>query len=106
VHLVLLNPAPRDAAGADVSVVEAYDAIPFADASFRGVALDETHAEAPLLDAGARVLHPRGRLVAPASAPTPAGVTELARDARLWVAERDAGPPKLVRLGSRRDMRG
>jgi hypothetical protein len=36
---------------------------------------------------------PRGRLVAPAAAPVPAGDTELVRDALLWVAERDAAPP-------------
>ena len=39
-----------------------------------------------------RQLAPGGRLVAPADAPVPNGVTELARDERQWVAERDAVP--------------
>jgi uncharacterized protein YbaR (Trm112 family) len=62
--------------------------VPVAAGALRGVALDAATADAPRLDAAVRVLRPRGRLVAPADAPMPAGVTELARDGRLWVAER------------------
>ncbi|MDE3054540.1 MAG: hypothetical protein KGJ70_11690, partial [Gemmatimonadota bacterium] len=43
-------------------------------------------------------LRPGGRLVAPARLPVPAGVTELARDEAVWVAERDAGAGGLVPL--------
>jgi uncharacterized protein YbaR (Trm112 family) len=98
-HLVLLNPPPAVAAADGISVLEIAAGIPLADATCRGVALDDAHADAAHLEAAVRVLRPRGRLVAPASTPTPAGVTELARDERLWVAERDAAPPKLVTLG-------
>ncbi|MDF1505354.1 hypothetical protein, partial [Roseisolibacter sp. H3M3-2] len=42
------------------------------------------------LAAALRAPRHRGRLVAPAAAPLPDGVTELARDDAHWVAERDA----------------
>lgn len=100
-HLVLLNPHPPVPAGDGISVIEISAGIPLADASCRGVALDAVHADAAHLEAAVRVLRPRGRLLAPASTPAPAGVTELARDAQLWVAERAASPPRLVTLQSR-----
>jgi uncharacterized protein YbaR (Trm112 family) len=100
-HLVLLNPQPRVRSGDGISVLQIAAGIPLADATCRGVALDDAHANAGHLDAAVRVLRPRGRLVAPASTPTPAGVTELARDEQLWVAERHAAPPRLIRLQSR-----
>jgi hypothetical protein len=98
---VLLNPRPAVEAGNGISILEIAAGIPLADATCRGVALDAAHADAGDLDAAIRVLRPGGRLVAPASTPTPPGITELARDERLWVAEREAAPPKLVAL--RRD---
>ena len=100
-HLVLLNPDPPLDAGRGLSVLEASAAIPLADATCRGVALDDAHADAAHLTAAVRVLRPRGRLVAPAAVAVPPGVTELARDDRLWVAERAAAPPKLVTLQGR-----
>lgn len=96
-HLVLLNPAPPIDAGSGVSVLQAPDVIPLADATCRGVALDAAHADPTRTTAAARILRPRGRLVAPAWTTLPSGVSELARDAELWVAERDARP-KLVGL--------
>jgi uncharacterized protein YbaR (Trm112 family) len=95
---VLLNPRPAVEAGNGISVLEIAASIPLADATCRGVALDGAHADAGHLDAAIRVLQPGGRLVAPASTPAPQGVTELARDEHLWVAEREAAPPKLVVL--------
>lgn len=100
-HLVLLNPQPPVAAGEGISVLEIASGIPLADATCRGVALDDAHADAAHVDDAVRVLRPRGHLVAPASTPTPAGVTELARDEQLWVAERNAAPARLVSLQSR-----
>lgn len=76
--------------GASGAITGPGDAIPLADACARGIVLDE--ATPGLLRSAVRVLAPGGRLVAPAGAPTPNGVTELARDERQWVAERDAGP--------------
>jgi uncharacterized protein YbaR (Trm112 family) len=98
---VLLNPRPPVGAGNGISVLEIGGGIPLAEATCRGVALDEAHAGPAYLDDAVRVLRPRGRLVAPASTPTPNGVTELARDDRLWVAERDPAPPKVIPLQGR-----
>lgn len=103
-HLILLNPRPLVAAGDGISVLEIPNAIPLADAACRGVALDDVHADAAHLDAAVRVLRPHGRLVAPASTPTPAGVTELARDEHLWVAERGATPQSVLSLRSRHSL--
>jgi hypothetical protein len=100
-HLVLLNPRFAGDVTGGVSVLQAAGSIPLADAVCRGVALDADHAEATHAGAAVRVLAPRGRLVAPAATRVPHGVTELARDAELWVAERAAAPPRLVTLRGR-----
>jgi hypothetical protein len=99
-RFVLLNPGFATAPGRASSVLHIATGIPLADGTCRGVALDDAHSGAPHLEAAVRVLRPRGRLVAPASTPTPDGVSELARDGRLWVAER-VTPPKLVTLQAR-----
>jgi uncharacterized protein YbaR (Trm112 family) len=100
-RLVLLNPRPAVAAGDGISVLEIAAGFPLADGTCRGVALDDAHADPAHLEDAVRVLRPRGRLVAPTSTPTPAGVTELARDEHLWVAERNAPLPGLVPLQAR-----
>ena len=97
-HLVVLNPQPPVRAESGVSVLHAATAIPLAGATCRGVALDSLHAHPPWIAAAVRVLRPRGRLVAPESAPLPSDVKELARDERLWIAVRDQAPSGLVAL--------
>jgi hypothetical protein len=64
--------------------------VPVAAGALRGAALDTATADPARVEAAVRALRPRGRLVAPADVPLPAGVSELARDERHWVAERDA----------------
>lgn len=62
------------------------DRWPLAAAAFHGIALDRA---TPARTADAvRLLRSGGRLVAPAAAPLPPGVRELARDDRHWVAEK------------------
>ena len=100
-HLVVVNPSTPVRAGNGISVLHVTGGIPLAVAACRGVALDGAHADAAYRAAAVRALRPRGRLVAPASTPMPAGVTELARDGCLWVADRDAAPPKMVPLQTR-----
>ena len=72
--------------------------LPVAAASLRGVALDAATAHGDRLAAAVAALRPGARLVAPASAPVPDGARELARDARHWVAERDAPAGAVVPL--------
>jgi uncharacterized protein YbaR (Trm112 family) len=100
-HLILLNPSPFVSADNGISVLAIQRGIPLAAGSCRGVALDAAHAGEAHLEAAVRVLRPRGRLVAPATVPVPSGLTELARDTQLWVAERAAAPPRLVTLQGR-----
>jgi uncharacterized protein YbaR (Trm112 family) len=77
--------------------------VPVAAGALRGVALDVRTADEVRLAAAVRALAPRGRLLAPATAPLPDGVRELARDATHWVAEREgalASPVVQLRRGS------
>ena len=89
VRALVVEPAhpftPRDPLGALVGAE-----LPVAASALRGVALDAATATPTRLTASVRALRPAGRLVAPARAPVPAGVRELARDAAFWVAERTA----------------
>lgn len=104
VRALVVEPArpfePREPLGAVVGAE-----LPVAAASLRGVALDTRTATPARLAAAVRALRPDGRLVAPAGAPLPHGVRELARDAAHWVASRDAArdapPASLVTLRRR-----
>lgn len=73
------------------------DRWPLAASSLQGIAIERA-SPARVADA-VRVLRPRGRLVAPSSAPLPVGVAELARDDRHWVGEK---VPDVVTLGRAR----
>jgi len=105
-HYLLLDPPHAAHAGDGVSVLRTAGALPLAAACVRGVALDDATASAPVLESAVRALRPAGRLVAPAGAPLPAGVRELARDPRHWVAEREVPPSPPVRLGLARKSDG
>jgi uncharacterized protein YbaR (Trm112 family) len=95
VKLILIDP-PRGVA-APATIRGAGERIPLATGSLRGIALE--NAAEVLLEAAARALAPRGRLVAPADAAVPAGITVLARDTRQWVGEAGArsSPPVTLR---------
>jgi hypothetical protein len=71
-----------------VSLARTAGEIPLRAGTARGIALDAAHATPGYLESAAAAVSSRGRLVAPASSPVPAGFTELARDARDWVAEK------------------
>lgn len=103
-ELLVIDPPASVTPGDGVSIVRTGGRLPLAAASMRAVALDERSAVAPgAIEAAVAALRDGGRLVAPATVPVPASVTELARDARQWVAERDARPSAPVQL---RVMRG
>lgn len=91
---LVVNPTAALDGREELSALHAAGALPLADGSVHGVALDASTADDVGLVAGAvRALRPRGRLVAPVSLALPAGLRELARDARHWVAERDEAAP-------------
>ncbi|MDQ6831152.1 MAG: hypothetical protein M3081_19995 [Gemmatimonadota bacterium] len=91
VQMLAINPVDGVASGDGVSIATAPAGVmPLRPGVARGIALDEAHVAAA--SQSVEALAASGRLLAPASMPVPAGVTELARDARLWVAERDAAP--------------
>lgn len=102
VMTLLLNapPSARDA-GRHPSALRARDALPVASGSLRAAWLDRETATPGILQGVARGLRPGGRLVAPADAPLPAGVRELARDAQEWVAEGEGGVSAPVALRRR-----
>jgi uncharacterized protein YbaR (Trm112 family) len=73
--------------------------LPLAPASARGIALDQA-VTPELARAAVAILRPGGRLLAPAWLDVPPGLSELARDASAWVAERAAAtvPSQVIRL--------
>ncbi|MCC6318934.1 MAG: hypothetical protein IT361_14745 [Gemmatimonadaceae bacterium] len=98
VSLLLVNPVGGPA-GPGYSIVHATERLPLAPDCLRGAIAGEG-VTAVMLSALVVALRPRGRLVGPVSAPVPEGVTELMRDARQWVAARDAervSPPVPLR---------
>jgi uncharacterized protein YbaR (Trm112 family) len=76
--------------GADVVLRGCGTVLPLARGCARGIALDDGSAE--LLRSAVGALAPGGRLVAPAGAAVPDGITLLAKDSAQWVGERDAIP--------------
>lgn len=109
VHLLLVNPPFEATSEEGVSVMRTGGTLPLAAGSVRGVALDVAAAHNAAMLAGAvDALRTRGRLLAPVAAALPAGVRELARDEREWVAERDAPArrPVIVPLGRAGGRRG
>jgi hypothetical protein len=97
--LVVVNP-PRDATATMTSAtLLARDALPFAPATARAAAYDES--TAPLVPAILAAVRSGGRLLAPVTMLVPAGVTEIARDEHVWIAEKAAtaaAAPRLVKL--------
>jgi uncharacterized protein YbaR (Trm112 family) len=92
VQLLLVDPPPEIGMGLGISglTTPAGSAmLPLARASARGIALDAA-TSAERARAAVEVVRTGGRLVAPISLELPDGLAELARDDRVWVAERSA----------------
>jgi uncharacterized protein YbaR (Trm112 family) len=94
------TPTPQDAR-APVSRLQVGDRLPLGVATLAAAAVDAAHATPGLLHGLARAVRPGGRLVAPVHTPLPAGVRELARDDREWVAEVTVHASGLVELRRR-----
>lgn len=87
--------------GPGVSCIMVADRLPLGVESLAAIAVDAAHATTTFLESATRALRLGGRLVAPANAPVPAGMRELARDATEWVAETTARASGLVELRRR-----
>ncbi len=101
---LIVNPVAPVPERTELSALLARGALPLAEATAHAVALDErTATDSGLLAGAARALRGGGRLLAPATAPLPEGVRELARDERHWIAEREpqASAPIALRRPSR-----
>ena len=98
-HVVVLNTRASESSVQEVSSIVVDDRLPFGTAALRGVAVDRGQASPGFLSSAATSLRSRGRLVAPSDAAVPGGVEVLARDDRVWVAERTVvtSPPIALR---------
>ena len=102
VNVLLVNPAPaiEQHAGRSTLLVDAR--VPLARGSVRGALAGDDQCSGTIIADLAHALRAGGRLVAPVAAPLPAGLHELARDARQWVAEKREVPSELVAIGTRK----
>jgi hypothetical protein len=98
-HVVVLNARASESSVQEVSSIVVDDRLPFGPTALRGVAVDGSGASLGLLSSAASSLRSRGRLVAPSDVAVPDGLEVLARDDRVWVAERTvvASPPIALR---------
>jgi hypothetical protein len=98
-HVVVLNARASKSSVQEVSSIVVDDRLPFGPAALRGVALEDGATSPALLSSAASSLRSRGRLLAPSDAAVPDGMQVLARDERVWVAERTvvASPPIALR---------
>jgi uncharacterized protein YbaR (Trm112 family) len=97
---LLINSGPGVPAPG-VSRIVVADRLPLGVETLAAIAVDAAHATAPFLESAVRALRLGGHLVAPADAPVPAGMRELARDATEWVAETTTRASGLVELRRR-----
>ncbi len=98
-HVVVLN-ATVDSAADRVSVLAVDDRLPLARGSVRAAAVGD--ASSGLVAPAVESLRAGARLVGPANAPVPDGVTELVRDDHVWVGERGAVASAPISLRSAR----
>lgn len=97
---LLVNSGPAIPAPG-VSRIVVADRLPLGVETLAAIAVDAAHASPALLESAARALRLGGRLVAPADAPIPAGMRELARDDSEWVAETTVRASGLIELRRR-----
>jgi uncharacterized protein YbaR (Trm112 family) len=98
--LILVDPPITITGSAGISVIRCDGEIPLATGAARAIAIDAGSVDR--VASAARVTRAKGRLLAPIALPVPQGVRELARDAHLWVGEREAVASPIVTLHVRR----
>lgn len=89
-QLLLVNPPQGIASGDGVSIVRSDRVAPVARNAVAAVALD-AGAEPPMVASLVASLKPGGRMLGRLRTPIPQGLTELARDEEVWVAQLDVG---------------
>jgi uncharacterized protein YbaR (Trm112 family) len=103
--LILADPPADVDPAPGFSIIRTDGPLPLAAGAARGIALDEggtSGSPAERIASAVRVTRVKGRVVGPVRLPLPDGVTELARDDREWVAEREPAASPLVTLHVRR----
>ena len=98
--LVVVDPPGGTEGEPGISVIRCDAELPLAEGAARGTAVDAT--SVARVASAVRATRAKGRLVLPAGVTLPAGVRELARDAGVVVAEREAAPSPPVTLHVRR----
>ncbi len=96
--IICVNPPPALVAMPGLSLILAGDAMPLAAGAARAAAVATPGA----LASAVHCTRAGGRIVAPVGQAVPAGVRELARDERDWVAEVESRPSAPVTLHVRR----
>lgn len=98
VHVLALDPPDGMESGGGVSIALTSDEMPVRPVAARGIALDAAHTAPDYMASAARSLLPGARLLAPVETAIPAGLTELARDERNWLAVKGADPRSVAML--------
>jgi uncharacterized protein YbaR (Trm112 family) len=98
--LVVIDPPEGTEGEPGISVIRSDGELPLASGVARGIAVDA--GPASRVASAVRVTRAGGRLVLPAGIAMPAGVRELARDAAVAIAEREAAASAPVTLHVRR----
>ncbi|HSQ29133.1 MAG TPA: hypothetical protein VLN49_04745 [Gemmatimonadaceae bacterium] len=101
-QLLLVNPPRGLTSGDGVSIVQSGRVAAVAHSAVAAVALD-AGAGPPMVESLVASLKPGARMLGQARTPIPDGLTELARDEDVWVAQRDtaAAPSAPVTLTRR-----
>ena len=100
--VIAVDPPDGIVGSPGVSVIRCDGPLPLASGAARAIAIDSHNAARA--ESAVRVTRTKGRVLAPAALPIPAGVRELARDHQLWVGEREAAPSPIVTLHVRRAL--
>jgi len=88
-QLLLINPPLGITSGDGISIVRSAAIAPVARGSMAGVAIDD-NAPVSMVESLVSSVRSGGRLMGSVRLPLPPGLAELARDADVWVAQRDA----------------
>ena len=100
--LMLVDPPPATTGSPGISVLRCDGALPLAAGAARAMAIDAGDAER--VASAVRATRANGRVLAPVIVPVPSDVREIARDASVWVGERESAVSPVVTLHVRRAL--